>query len=199
MVVIQTLFTNLTLLCHICWTVCSPTVTHDWFPVVLCKSWRVPHVGQEMLIISGTPDFTPFWEFMISPIHYIYGLILFQYTVSRGDRWQTPNWTEITPMFVWCLSETSIMDCWLHVLTGDQLHTLSMMGLIIRGTRGIEQHIMQWGEMGSWKGNTSFNYQPLYSTHRFHVDTVGSTQTGWITLSEAALAPGLWSMHNIAK
>ena len=37
-------------------------------------------MGQEMLTISGTPDFTPFgefmisplWEFMISPIHYIY-------------------------------------------------------------------------------------------------------------------------------
>ena len=27
MVVIRTLFTNLTLLCHICWKVCSPTVT----------------------------------------------------------------------------------------------------------------------------------------------------------------------------
>ena len=30
------------------------------------------HVGQEMLTLSGTPDFTPFGEFMISPIHYIY-------------------------------------------------------------------------------------------------------------------------------
>ena len=35
-----------------------------------CKSWRVPHVGQEMLTLPGTHDFTPFGEFMISPIHY---------------------------------------------------------------------------------------------------------------------------------
>ena len=26
------------------WSVCSPTVTYNWFPVILCKSWRVPHV-----------------------------------------------------------------------------------------------------------------------------------------------------------
>ena len=49
MVVIQTLFTNLTLLSHIR----SPTVAHDWFAVVLCKSWRVPCVGQEMFTLSG--------------------------------------------------------------------------------------------------------------------------------------------------
>ena len=29
-------------------------------------------VGQEILTLSGAPDFTPFGEFMISPIHYIY-------------------------------------------------------------------------------------------------------------------------------
>ena len=29
-------------------------------------------MGQEMLTLSGTPDLTRFWEFMISPIHYIY-------------------------------------------------------------------------------------------------------------------------------
>ena len=51
---------------------CSPIVKYEWSPVILRKSWRVPHVGQEMLILSGTPDFTPFGEFMISPIHYIY-------------------------------------------------------------------------------------------------------------------------------
>ena len=33
MVVIQTLFTDLTPLCHICWMVCSLAVTYDWFPV----------------------------------------------------------------------------------------------------------------------------------------------------------------------
>ena len=54
---------------RICWTFCSPTVTHDWFLVVLSKSWRVPHVVQEMLTLSGTPDFTPIGAFMISPIH----------------------------------------------------------------------------------------------------------------------------------
>ena len=29
-VVIHTFVTNFTLLCHICWRVCSPTVTYDW-------------------------------------------------------------------------------------------------------------------------------------------------------------------------
>ena len=29
-------------------------------------------MGQEILTLSGTPDFTPFGEFMMSPIHYIY-------------------------------------------------------------------------------------------------------------------------------
>ena len=32
----------------------------------------MPHVGQEMRTLSGTPDFTPFGEFMNSPSHYIY-------------------------------------------------------------------------------------------------------------------------------
>ena len=32
----------------------------------------MPDVGQEMLTLSGTPDCTPFGEFMILPIHYIY-------------------------------------------------------------------------------------------------------------------------------
>ena len=51
---IQTLITNLTLLSvsHVCWkglfTNCDTWLgmTHDCFPVILCKSWRVPHVGQ---------------------------------------------------------------------------------------------------------------------------------------------------------
>ena len=33
---------------------------------------RAPHVGQEMITLSGTPDFTPFGEFMILLIGYIY-------------------------------------------------------------------------------------------------------------------------------
>ena len=46
-------------LSHICW-------------IVTYESWRLPHVGQEMLTVSGTPEFTSFGEFMISPIHYTY-------------------------------------------------------------------------------------------------------------------------------
>ena len=38
MVVIQTVFTNLTLLCDICCMVCSPSVTHHWLPVILGES-----------------------------------------------------------------------------------------------------------------------------------------------------------------
>ena len=30
-----------------------------------------PYVGQDMLTLSGTPDVTPFGEFIISPIRYI--------------------------------------------------------------------------------------------------------------------------------
>ena len=76
-VVIQTLFTNLTHqiksnLCNICWMVGSVTVTYDWCPFIWGKSWRVLHVRQEMFTLSGTPDFTPFGEFMISPIHCIH-------------------------------------------------------------------------------------------------------------------------------
>ena len=44
-----------------------------WFSVILCKSLRVPHVGQEMLNISGMPDSLLLTgEFIISPFHYIY-------------------------------------------------------------------------------------------------------------------------------
>ena len=35
---------------------------------------QLPHLGKEMLTLSRTHDFTPFREFMISPIHYIYAL-----------------------------------------------------------------------------------------------------------------------------
>ena len=90
MVVIQTLFTNLTPLCHICCMICSLTVTYDWFPVVLFKSWRVPHVGQEILTLSGTPDFTPFGEFMILLIRYTYTLCITEFVSLRTmftDEW----------------------------------------------------------------------------------------------------------------
>ena len=39
----------------------------------LCESWRMPHMGQKCTL-SGTPDFTPFGEFMTLPIHGIYRL-----------------------------------------------------------------------------------------------------------------------------
>ena len=83
MVVLQTLFTNLTPLCHIhvhvCWMVCSLTVTYDWFPVILCKSWQVPHVWQELLALSGTPGLSPFGEFVVLLIRYIYMYIYIVY------------------------------------------------------------------------------------------------------------------------
>ena len=65
--VIQTLLTNLTLLYNICWIVCSPTVTYDWFPVIT-ESWLVPHVGQEMLkehLISLSVGGSWFYPFTI--------------------------------------------------------------------------------------------------------------------------------------
>ena len=48
--VVQNLFSNLTLLCHICWMVCSPTLTNDWFPVILCKAWLVSHMAQKHIM-----------------------------------------------------------------------------------------------------------------------------------------------------
>ena len=36
-----------------------------------------------MLTISGTPDFTPFGEFMISPIHYTYTLYITEFVSLR--------------------------------------------------------------------------------------------------------------------
>ena len=81
MVVIQSLFTNFTLLCHTCWKVWfvhQLYVTHDYFPVILDKSWRVPHVGQEILTLSGTPDFThsPYIHYWICQSQdYIYWLM----------------------------------------------------------------------------------------------------------------------------
>ena len=55
---------------------------------ILGKSWRIPHVGQEMLTLSGTPDITSFGEFIILLLYicivyywicqfkdYVYGLM----------------------------------------------------------------------------------------------------------------------------
>ena len=36
------------------------------------ESWSMLHVGQEILTLFGTPDFTPNGQFMISPIHCVY-------------------------------------------------------------------------------------------------------------------------------
>ena len=58
--------------CSQIWHLCVTNV--EWFvSSYLWVTWRVPHVGQEMLTLSGTPDwFHSLWEFMISRIHYIY-------------------------------------------------------------------------------------------------------------------------------
>ena len=72
----------------------------------------VPHLGQDMLTLSGTPDFTPFiyiiyfvlhihtrytfiGEFMISPIHYIY--IIYYWICNFSD--YVYGW--MTGLFVW--------------------------------------------------------------------------------------------------
>ena len=69
----HTLCLNLTYLCHIMMLNGLFTECDAWL-LVTSESWRVPLVGQEMLTLSGTLDFTPFGEFMISPIHGIYTL-----------------------------------------------------------------------------------------------------------------------------
>ena len=45
-----------------------------WKIEMECESWRVPHVGQEMLTLSGTPDFTSseVHEFSLILSHNIY-------------------------------------------------------------------------------------------------------------------------------
>ena len=95
MVVIQTLFTNLTLLCHICWRVCSPTVTCDWFPAnFLSKSWRVPPVGAGnahyfrnnwIHSVWGIHDFTHslyIHYIMFQSWNYVYGLMISVYLLG---------------------------------------------------------------------------------------------------------------------
>ena len=44
MVIMQNLWTNLTSLCHICWKLCSPIGTHDWF----CSYFWANHDGCHM-------------------------------------------------------------------------------------------------------------------------------------------------------
>ena len=55
---------------HRSYFLCSQIVAYDWFPAIFHKSRRAPHVGQDMLSLSGTHEFTPFTEFMISPIRF---------------------------------------------------------------------------------------------------------------------------------
>ena len=40
-------------------------------------------MGQELLTLSGTPDFTPFGEFMILLIRYTYTLCMYEFVSLR--------------------------------------------------------------------------------------------------------------------
>ena len=56
-------------------------IIHDCFTVILCISWRVPHVGQEMLTLSGMPDltkslYTCIYITEFASQDYVYGLII---------------------------------------------------------------------------------------------------------------------------
>ena len=65
----------------------------EWFVHEMChmtgfqlfggKSWRARHVGQEMLTLSGIPDFTPFEEFMIFHPFIIYALYITEFVSFR--------------------------------------------------------------------------------------------------------------------
>ena len=78
MVVIQTFDTYVSHMLKGVFTNCD-----TW--LVLRKSWRMPHVGQEMLTLSGTPDFIPFRSSWFHPFiipyiicqsfDYVYGLM----------------------------------------------------------------------------------------------------------------------------
>ena len=62
---------------HFCVTYVEGVVHQLWHMTVfflffLSESWWVPHVGQEMITLFRTPDFTAFGEFISSPIHCIY-------------------------------------------------------------------------------------------------------------------------------
>ena len=72
MVIIQTLITNFTLLCHLYVEGCDHQM---WRMTGFQLLWIVTGAscmwGQETHTLSGTPDFTYFGEFMTSHIHYI--------------------------------------------------------------------------------------------------------------------------------
>ena len=125
MVVIHTVFTNLTLLRRICWRVCSPTVTYDWFPVLWITSWPVPHVGQEMHTPSGTPDFIPFGEFTISPIHYIYIIYLIVNLSALGLCLQVNN----SGLFAW-ISLTALSRTYFIITIHFRRYCISKIGYV---------------------------------------------------------------------
>ena len=86
MVVLQILFTNLTFL------------TYDWFPVIIIsESWRVPHVGQEMLIFLehlillplGSSWFHPFIIYTLQNLSVLrlYGFDFSSYHNVVSDIW----------------------------------------------------------------------------------------------------------------
>ena len=71
-----------------------------------CKSWRVPHVGQEMLTLSGTPDFTTFGEFMIL-LHLLYmHCVLLNFVLGLCLQ---INDSGLFPGLVWLLSRRLIL------------------------------------------------------------------------------------------
>ena len=72
----KTLLANLTLLCHICWRVCSPTVTYDWFPVILPKIIHRTKISH-FLIISK--EIILHW----SSTHIVYISAALQYTLYK--------------------------------------------------------------------------------------------------------------------
>ena len=135
MVVIQTLFTNLTHLCHICWLVCSQAVTYDWFPVIWGTSWWVPHVGQEMLTLSRTPDFTPFnFTHSLSKIYtiHVYYLSVSGLCIRINDSVYFA-WISLTAclVFVYGLMTLFILPGLVRLLVSDLFYSCDKPGIPI--------------------------------------------------------------------
>ena len=61
---------QISLLCDICWRVCSPAVAYDWFPVIFVNREGATRGTGNAHSFRNT-WFTDFGEFMISPIHCI--------------------------------------------------------------------------------------------------------------------------------
>ena len=80
--------------------------------IYLFEPWRVSHVGQELHTFSITPDFTPYSEFMISPMHWkILYLVSLPGWVGLVFNW---NYFLHIHFVVYCLPEHS-WRCWHHV------------------------------------------------------------------------------------